>query len=543
MYLPILLLTASFLMVSCENLLDVESERYIFDEDHRMGSDHDSIYSIIGILSELNKLGDRYVLLGELRADLMETSEEASLYLKQLNDFTITKENPYASIKEYYSVINNCNYTIHFLDTTLRNKADKSNYRVMATAKAIRAWTYLQLVLNYGTANYLTKPILSAKDVNEDHEVVDLNTLCDYLIADLTPFASVEPMSMFLSLVPPVRLLLGECHLWKASWLEGQGQLATAKAHYASAAKAYYDLIKEEELIVSKANSNTWSWNTKTGMPNDSLETHRYGDEFSATSIISVVSAMISSTEVGKPFTIDSLTYKELVVPSAYAIKHWDEQLYFYSETGLTDGDLRARDSYKTFSLRNDEGETVEHPTIWKYIYMSEVENQKMLILYRMSHVYLHYAEAVNRLGYPQLAYETMKSGLNSTTMAKPNVRAEVYDTTLKAIPEYLDFTAFQFSNNVGTKMRGLGNVNRDTTYYIIPKNEADPIAWVEDALVSEYALECAFEGSRFHDLMRVAIRRNDPAFLANQVAQKHTTNKELIRSKLMNRANWYLPK
>ena len=59
-------------------------------------------------------------------------------------------------------------------------------------------------------------------------------------------------------------------------------------------------------------------------------------------------------------------------------------------------------------------------------------------------------------------------------------------------------------------------------------------------------ALELAYEGNRWEDLVRVALRRNDPAFLADKVYDKLSkegnSNASAVRSKLMNVDNWYLP-
>jgi hypothetical protein len=68
----------------------------------------------------------------------------------------------------------------------------------------------------------------------------------------------------------------------------------------------------------------------------------------------------------------------------------------------------------------------------------------------------------------------------------------------------------------------------------------------MENAIISEAALELAFEGNRWPDLLRIAIRRNDPSFLANKVADKLTAegsaDAELVRQRLTNPDNWYLP-
>jgi len=106
-----------------------------------------------------------------------------------------------------------------------------------------------------------------------------------------------------------------------------------------------------------------------------------------------------------------------------------------------------------------------------------------------------------------------------------------------------MDFDTVYFDENIGMHARGCGHVEK-TLGYAIPALTSidDSMAYVEDMIKLELALETAFDGNRFHDLMRMAIRRNDPSYLANTVAEKYTGNKEAIRAKLMDMNNWYLP-
>ncbi len=60
----------------------------------------------------------------------------------------------------------------------------------------------------------------------------------------------------------------------------------------------------------------------------------------------------------------------------------------------------------------------------------------------------------------------------------------------------------------------------------------------VEDLIVDEEALELAFEGTRFFDLMRVAHRRGDPSYLANKLGQRNSS----LATKLLDESNWYFP-
>jgi hypothetical protein len=61
---------------------------------------------------------------------------------------------------------------------------------------------------------------------------------------------------------------------------------------------------------------------------------------------------------------------------------------------------------------------------------------------------------------------------------------------------------------------------------------------------MDERAMELAFEGHRWFDLVRIARHRNDPAYLAEKVAAKFSDEEKRIavQNHLMDMNNWYLP-
>ena len=66
---------------------------------------------------------------------------------------------------------------------------------------------------------------------------------------------------------------------------------------------------------------------------------------------------------------------------------------------------------------------------------------------------------------------------------------------------------------------------------------------YIEDLIIAERALELAYEGKRWFDLVRIAERRNDPGYLADKIAAKFagTAKYNEIHTWLMNPENWYI--
>lgn len=536
-YIVLSFLVGTLALTSCDSLLNVDSDRYTYDENFQMKSAHDTIYSMVGVLTQLQKLGDRYVLLGELRSDLMETTDKASLFLKQINDFNISKENPYVSQKDYYSVINSCNYVTHYLDTSYTILSDKAMMRTYAAAKSIRAWTYLQLALNFDSVYYYNNPITTVKDAAKSYPVLGLNELADSLIRELEPLKNIQPMDLgsfgafkASQSLFPIKFVLGDLYLWKGD--------------YANAAKSYYDLMYSTSRFISKEYQSSWTLDQKkvfltyTPLWNKLFEPNNS----------EIISTIASSATYGQQFTVDSLSYHYDIAPTKVAIGNWTSTIYYVDSITSGEGDLRAHGSYYQVNEKNstvaNNYDPSELPYITKYQKMN-TNTEKCIVIYRNSLLYLRYAEAVNRMGCPQFAFTVIKRGLTNTSTSPTAIRSEALAAGNGSVPNYMNFNDGRFINNIGIRQRGLGNTDRDTRVYVIPalNNKSDSIAFVEDAILNELALETAFEGNRFQDLMRIALRRGKPEYLADKVAAKYGQNKLEIRTKLMTRSNWFLPR
>ena len=103
-----ILLCGAIFMSSCEDMLEVESDRVEYNLDDL--TLNDTVYSVLGILKKVQAVVDRQVLLGELRGDLMVVNEKSAVTdIQKIARFEFEDENKYIDVKDYYAIINNCN--------------------------------------------------------------------------------------------------------------------------------------------------------------------------------------------------------------------------------------------------------------------------------------------------------------------------------------------------------------------------------------------------------------------------------------------------
>ena len=596
---------------SCADFFDQESEHVVFSDKDHLNSATDSIYSVIGILNKLQAIGDRTVLLGEVRGDLVDLTTDANSDLRDVSLFNIGDDNKYNNPTDYYAIINNCNYFIAKADTALKNNRNEYIFmKEYAAVKAIRAWTYLQLVLNYGSVPFVTEPILSKLEAEQNYPKYDLQAVCQYFINDLMPltdrwadeypgYGNIRSLRDGASrlLFFPINVVLGDLNLWLAS---ATGSQAT----YREAAIRYYKYISQRNgdnsAYPTGMNYYMWSpgsttWNSFRSAISGSWSDEEYGQNTELITIIAgdSIRAEGNYSELRNLFySREDNDYHVSIVPSQGMFDLSESQAncclatngtsVYYAPTDLTEhraGDLRLYRSYSWGQATNRlTGERFD---------VSYVEKQSFqnIHIYRRTQVYLRLAEALNGAGFPRAAFSILSTGLNN----------EVYETSVYPYCSesdsiwisQLDFPETRYGiitaqditntsgsttanhNTMGIHSRGSGWTPYNETYRLpeaepIPEvdEEGNPIeglfviekdtpelvqkqtAFVDSLLLNENGLEMAFEGPRFYDIMRFAMRQSNPEqFLAEKVAARRGKNNidEGLKSRLMDKRNWYL--
>lgn len=555
---------------SCEDMLDTKSDAYVYDM--ALDNANDSVYSALGILTQLQGIGERYVLLGELRGDLVTVPATADLGLQNVSNFSTQAGDTYSSHRDWYSVINNCNYALAHMDTTIVEHNNKVLLPEYAAIRTLRDWTYLQMGLTFGSVAYITTPITSVDEAEASHEKISLDALVDSLAADLEPLAgrgirpldygSIDGLQSSRFFIRP-ELLLADLYLY-------QGK-------YEQAAQMYYYVIDDLGLTMPvEGRSNHWETSVRDNAIYDG--NNSYTDE--ALSLI----PYSSDTKAYHP-NIVNLTYntKPSILPAEGFISQMAQKNYYQIDrlgisiiSGYLQGDVRGMFEFSKNGLTHQGAygvfatSTLSRQTMIAKFYDNAVENTSVtspgnamfdednpvrivrhVSTYRVPMVYLRYAEAVNRAGKPSLAFAVLKYGLRNEVMATAMGKEE-YDgkealidpAELEDNKPWTDFTDKKFDNNYGSAMRGRGwGIPLDKESYVIPEGltQDEKIEWVENQILDEMAAETCFEGHRFFDLLRIARHRADfPKLLVDKVSSRFA-DPQAAAARLSDQDTWWI--
>jgi hypothetical protein len=563
-------------LVSCKKAFDITPKNVVDASDaYRNVNDADA--AVTGIYGQLMDIAGQYVVLNELRGDLMDVTPQADHYLKQINTMSVTPGNPWADPRPFYRIILNCNDALsNFKKMVQDNRMTETDFSLRySTVGAIRSWLYLELGIQFGNVPYVTAPLANLDAVNDPNNYprLSFDQLLDSLITFTQALPFKDPFPDGTSLVTsvdgystekffiPIKILLGDLYLWKGD--------------YTQAAVNYHYMMNYADILYPAKNSEQWYETYKiayTGNINGAnwvnIFSQPYGERYSNYEIMWDM-PFDRSFSPTNPFI--SLFYNKgadyQLKPSQLAINDWNAQ----TRNDNTPGDFRGEDA--SWKLVN--GEPVINKFISNYSPLSPFATEGKWILYRAGGVTLHYAEAANRAGRNQLAYALLNWGLKYTF--DPEHLNTSHDSRDVGPIEQSFGAPFDFDARQGDDptyrsawYRNVGIRGRvDLPLHVIDSSlyfdmgSADSLKPVidrrgltlttENNIIDEDGLELAFEGERWPDLLRIALRREKAqagsgvAFLQQKIAAKFTAAGEpaeaaAISAKLANPQNWYLP-
>ena len=451
-------------------------------------------------------LGD---LLSDLLTTTKYTSDSISNIVKYENK-RIDGEDQLLNRAAYYKVINQCNFYLAKVDTTAQKNNIKYMKREYAQVLNIRAWAYLQLVQTYGTVPFITKPVDNADTGWEKNpeKWATADNLLDLLKADLKTANGIEYAngygeyqtgnSNFKVNTKYLRfysdLILGDLYLLHSA----------NRQDYIEAAKSYYKFLRrynnstynvtggfatysryqlpngtyqytpnvdswigsglnasslgnENITIIPSAANNTFGRVLSRNVQifgfdpssRNSTSSDVNGGSVSTSGQVTI-SVNYRSRQVGPSNAYVNLCKTQSYSNTEYASGIASNITYF---TGV--GDARMYGTAPIVETKEGGRDENENRYIMKSAVPSSVDGSGLAhgasfkhfrSIYRVRQVWLRYAEAINRAGFPRLAFAVLRDGIDHQTLPTltDSIKYINADSTKYHTVTYLDSTSVE---------------------------------------------------------------------------------------------------
>jgi hypothetical protein len=516
--LSIWILTISIIVLSgCNKMLDINPTNAV-TRDQMFNENKDPYAIKSGLYNTLQGLVEQRFVLGELRGDLVAPGRGAknNMDVYEFLDHYVTPQNKYLDWSGFYQLINQCNDALVTLPKTLignplitQNDSVKYHH-IVGEVLWLRAWAYFTLIRNWGDVPFFTNPVYNIDSVKATPPV-DKNIILDQLERDLiwasknvyynwawnniNRFWNHETVN-----ICAVIGLLGEVLNYRDKFSEAWTQ-------------GVYLKLLTTQPVNSSIPSMVEDWHNSFNIDGGCLTGGQ--DWFNVEFRYAVETFNNSWFEEGLVLAFDaenayggSGIYKERHT-LGYFTNNLPEQggwYYVKPSKSIVDMFKSNRDIYRgewaSYIIDNNTTLQTQDTLIWKYVGMSVTKDnngnvtsysrREPFVTYgniniiRTSDIYLEAAECANRLGYTSTALSILNQNKSRVGVAPANLQA---DATMEDI---------------------------------------------ENAIIDERALELAFEGERWYDLVRIANRRQDPEFLINKILQNvPASNIETVRARL----------
>ncbi len=164
-------LVSVILFSSCKDFLNPDEEINITED--KLYDDWYEYRAIeMGLYGIQAQLVEQLVILGELRGDLLQITENATADMVEVYNFDISKENKYASPTTFFKLISACNSFIAVLEkehpevTDQANKTTTNYDKLYGEALCMRAWAYFNAVRIYGKVPFIPESLTTIDEVN-----------------------------------------------------------------------------------------------------------------------------------------------------------------------------------------------------------------------------------------------------------------------------------------------------------------------------------------------------------------------------------------
>lgn len=519
----LVILSISFVaLAGCKEDFFKEQAADRITPDQHYQSIIDANVSLQGAIVYLQDVMPNLIMLDGLRSDMMNVTDNATSDLVEIDNQIFSKGNPYLDPADFYKVIINVNEVLANIDLiSARDRAfnENTSSQYKGALIGLRAWTYLTLVRLYNKAvwfegdtlnpNLFKLPTDLSQYLNDGKYVLGKQEILSKLIEEVTQYihgagGGQELEELRIPHYMNTKALLGELYLETGNFTQAAYYLKLACESYGNTPEG----LKVDETYENLAWKNIF-----------------FNSESQEVENISVIPFSREEAQFNPLAYLFGKDYGYMVKPSMVLIDSFMAQTTAIGAKGDLYRGIGITFDVDTVGWIND-STSITEPYITKYAVDKTDPLGTDIIISRAADIHLMLAEAYNRMGdetSQKYALMLLNQGVNFES------------------PKPAPF--IKWSGNLG--IRGRAYLESRMVPEIDSIAPEDRITMIEDDIIAERALELAFEGKRWFDLVRIAERRGDPAYLADRVAAKFQDDPAKyaeIHAKLMNPANWFLP-
>lgn len=543
----VLLLGAAVMMISsCSDTLTPDLKRYAGVDRYAQ----DSIYSALGILRSVQNVAERTVIIGEAKGDLFSTGTYTTDSVNAIANF----DNPadgssgLLNVADFYHVVNSCNFYLANVDTTITQNNVKIMQREWAAVQSIRAWAYIQLVRFYGEVPFVTEPISNTDEANRQQQSapkVNASTLISMLkengldralelqnqfglpdYGNLAYSSGDNIGSRYLFI--PVQLVMADAYLMNNDYENAANYYyrymmdVVSTTNLFSLNNTYKTTVEEARGMGYYANPRT-TQDAYTNVVTEcrpvvvSAKTDYYGRVLNQVQNILGYKTTVSSGST----SVETNEQMQQLIPSTQYVSLNDAQtaVSYQNENDvitrhLADNDGRIfvnaiRVMFPNGDINYIAGKFVKANTTTRlrdgYVGNGNFEKNYFLSLYRSPLILLRYAEALNRLGFPELAFGIIKDGIYTENLPtyqvvdrtdSSRIIATTYDTVKVDSIVSSDTLEYKVIYGISVNDRGYSMSSApDSTDVIYVTNEGDTI-YAGNSFYLNAAQKAAWEAS-----------------------------------------------
>ena len=551
----------------CSDFWDPETEDEFNGEDG-FTSNTEMYTGFLGIMTKMQAIGDKEILLTETRGELIEPTDDSNNELIALNNYEQNLQtNSYANPQGYYEVIIACNdYLSNMRDYKSRPNVNIDAWEALvASAVRVKVWTYKTLAEIYGKAVWFDDPITEVTEIKEGDRfhMLLLPQLVDQCLMlmdqgfdgvdtqkDIDWYEWLDPThSVSLSssqyrkwnyMTPTYAGLYAELCLWKGAVLDAANQDATT--YYKKAADLLLSALGTQINITSDPGSNVY-WLPSGATPGHYSPIWNNSQPYP----YEAVSAIIYDYSNNQTNTL--LKHFSNEYPNKYLLRPSENGKARFTDATFNPGATTSDTRYKClFGNSSGQDYIAKYRPVGSTARINAYQDDCHIYIYRATQYHMMLCEALNHLKRfiaMNAVFNTgVKAGEADNCFHAGLLEWEGFESTID--PTKCDWTG---TANWGTRkypslgIRGCftGLVPRTIKDNTFELGELGTFKFNDLALLDEAMLEFAAEGKVYPMMNRMAVRYNDVSIVADRVSAKYQDQAlaSSVRAKIMEGANW----